>query len=158
MPGEQLTASGGVRLAYVLRGAVRGLILALGLTNCGIAATPCSAAIKHEVLSPDEKWKVVVFARTCSVLSSTQTGVSVLERQKTLGTQYPNVFNISAPSLLPPNDLRAVLDGIDVRWTSDSSMSIRYDGRATILYQVVRLWGLVVTYDCNRREKESTCQ
>lgn len=146
-----------MRVSYLPGGRLTGLVLVLGLTSCG-SMDPCSAAIIQEVPSPDQRWKAVVFNRSCGVLSSPQTGVSVLERPDSLGNHYPNVFNITAPAGLPPTDLRAVLDSVSVSWTSDSSMSIRFDGRATIFYQVVRLWGLVVNYECNRKEAKNTCR
>lgn len=116
--------------------------LALGCTK--VAA--CSAEVKQEVASPRGKWKAVVFDRTCGVLSSPQTGVSVLEPSLLPGDEYPNVFDVTYTGIRRPDEIEAILANVSVEWTSDSSLSIAFDARARILYQVTRLWGLSVTY------------
>jgi hypothetical protein len=97
-------------------------------------------------MSPDGRWKVATFSRRCGVLSSPQTGVSLFEHSDGPEGEYPNVFGITYSASVQPEDIDAVLRSVHVGWTSDSTITIEYDRRAKILYQVARLSGLSVTY------------
>jgi len=138
-------------MAPLVRSSLISLVCAGVTVGCS-KVDACSADVKKEVASPDGRWKAVVFNRSCGVLSSPQTGVSILEPSHVPGSEYPNVFDVTHSVLLRPEEIDAVLDSVSVAWTSDSSISIEYDARTTILYQVARLWGLVVTYKEVTRE------
>lgn len=106
----------------------------------------CSAQVKQEVTSPSGRWKAVAFTRSCGALGSPQTGVSVLEPTSVQGGEYPNVLNLSYTPGMRPEDAAQVLENVSVRWSDDSSITIRYDSRAAVLYQVTRVWGLTIHY------------
>lgn len=130
-------------------GLLRACLIGVACTGLAIGCNhvaACSAEVKKEVASRDGRWNAVVFKRSCGSLSSPQTGVSILEQSQAVGKEYPNVFSITYSGYLRPDEIGAVLDSVSVKWTSDSTISIEYDARAMILYQVTRLWGLFVTY------------
>jgi len=105
----------------------------------------CSVDGREEVPSPDGRWKAVVFSRNCT-LGREQTAVSILEPSRQLGSEDPNLLIMTYADTVLGEQADAVLESLSLRWTTDSSISIEYDARAMIYYQVTRLWGLVVTY------------
>jgi hypothetical protein len=126
------------------------LVSVAGTAACG-KTDRCSAAVRQDIASPNRRWKAVVFSRNCGVLSSPQTGVSILEGPATVRGEYPNVFNVKPALFLSSEDRVAVLENVTVSWTSDSTLTIRYDRRSEVLYQVTRLWGLTVRYSCEEK-------
>jgi hypothetical protein len=112
---------------------------------CGLTRAVCSNDVRREAPSPNGRWRAVILERSCGTLSSPQMGVSVFEPSQAPGSEYPNVFNVTY-SGLHPEETEAVLTSVSVRWTDDSSISIQHDARATILYQVTRMWGISIRY------------
>jgi hypothetical protein len=138
------------RAGHYFHAVLAALVSVAGTAACG-ERDRCSATVRQDIASPNRKWKAIVFSRTCGVLSSPQTGVSIVEGPATVRGEYPNVFNVTPALFLSPEDRRTVLENVTVTWTSDSTLTIRYDRRSEVLYQVTRLWRLTVRYSCETK-------
>lgn len=105
----------------------------------------CTRTIRREVPSPDNRLEAVLFTRSCP-LGRTQTAISIRESNEDLNSGYPNVFVLTYADNVVPEEGDSVLARVSLSWATDSSLSIEYDPRSKILYQVVRLWGILVKY------------
>lgn len=105
----------------------------------------CDNEIYAELLSPDNRYKAVIFQRDCGATSGFSTQISILPAANTLANEYGNIFVLKghpqshapAVSWLSNTELfiNTPLDGSEIkaesRFDSTENIRIRYAEMAT---------------------------
>jgi hypothetical protein len=104
----------------------------------GISASGCGEKCKNEsisvIASPDGKTKAVVFHRNCGANTAPNTQVSVLPA-------YSELPNIQGNALVLDADAP-----VEVKWVSDSMLSISGLGAARVSHQLEETNGVSIAY------------
>jgi hypothetical protein len=113
-------------------------VAALGIALALVAATSgcdrCTNAPVATVPSPSGKNKAVVFHRTCGVDTQVNTQVAVIP-------SYSSLSNIPGNALILTGDVP-----LDVRWTSEDTVSISGMGTARASRQEESVAGITIEY------------
>lgn len=114
-------------------------VTALWIALALVAATPgcgdiCTNAAVATIPSPSGKNKAVVFHRTCGAETQVNTQVAVIP-------SYSSLSNIPGNALILTGDVP-----LDVRWTSDTSVSISGMGTAHVSKQMESVAGITIEY------------
>ena len=104
----------------------------------GISASGCGEKCKNEsisvIASPDGKTKAVVFHRNCGANTAPNTQVSVLPA-------YSDLPNIPGNALVLDSDA-----AVEIKWISDSMLSISGLGTARVSQQQEEANGVTIAY------------
>ena len=127
-PRPRAHASGGMRKFLVLLAAV---LLTATASGCG---DMCSNKPVATIPSPSGKTKAVVFHRTCGKTTDANTQVAVIPA-------YSDLANIPGNALILGGEAN-----LQVRWVSDSSLSISGLGSAQVFKQQAQAADVAIAY------------
>jgi hypothetical protein len=81
------------------------------------APLPCNNVVSTEVISPDGKFRAVLFERDCGGTTTWSSQISILRRTEKLPNWFGNTFVQDGR----PSELN-----LEMRWTSNSSLELNY--------------------------------
>jgi hypothetical protein len=113
----------------------------------GVFGSMCGNQIITEQLSPDKKYKFIVFVRDCGATTGFSTQVSILRNDKKLrDDDSGNVLTISDHYY---GDWYNKYGGADVKaeWTTNKKILIRFDNRAETRTKENEVKGIEIVYD-----------
>lgn len=84
----------------------------------------CQNTVTYQVLSPDKKYKAVIFQRDCGFGSGISTQVSILPFSTPFPEQQGNLFSV---------DGRSAPGRLHITWNGSKKLVIVYGGRLKIL-------------------------
>jgi hypothetical protein len=124
-----------------------GLQLILVLAGATAACFDlCANKLVSEVRSPSGKMKAVVFERDCGATTGSTTQVSLLSSNKSLPNEIGNLFVATANhGKAPAGAWGGPL--VDLSWTDDAHLLLRYDGRASVSKREESLGNVNVRYE-----------
>lgn len=118
---------------------MKNLLTLIFVLLTGVSASGCGARCSNEPIavipSPSGKAKAVVFHRSCGATTAPNTQVAVIP-------SYSNLPNIPGNALVLDADLP-----LEVRWTSDSSLSVSGLASVRASKQQESVAGVSITYD-----------
>ena len=108
-------------------------------------AAACTNRILTAVVSPDGRYKAVVFERDCGATTDYSTQVSVLAASDELGRDGSNIFVADTAGGKAPSGPRG---GPQVRraWKADEELFVGHHSAARIFRKEDRYRGVVVLY------------
>jgi hypothetical protein len=97
---------------------VRALLVSFVAVLAACADTQCENTVQHEIASPGQRRKAVLFARDCGATTSTSTHLSILPMGSELSGGTGNVLIVG--------------DGmLSLRWAADDLLIVELGGRRT---------------------------
>ena len=113
----------------------------------------CGNYIGKEVLSPDSKWKAVVFERDCGATTDFSTQISLINGNQSLPHgSSGNVFTADSGRDKVRVDVKGILP-IDLNWESNNTLVVRYPARARVFTQVLQYKGVALRYVADEKLK-----
>jgi hypothetical protein len=94
---------------------------------------PCDNEVSKEIPSPDGSLKAVVFSRNCGATTGFSTQISILRGANATSNDAGNVFVADQTP-------------VDIKWLSNTRLSIAYLTGTETFYQMKQLDGVTVTY------------
>jgi hypothetical protein len=102
----------------------------------------CGNDISSETISPDKKWKAVVFALDCGATTISKElvpRVSVIRADETLSDpNRGNVFGVGNRQVRPP--------AVQVYWTGPHELTIQYPSKASVFKQETKYRDVTIKY------------
>lgn len=114
------------RASRVLLGWVAAPFLVLGCYALSVLTESCANAVLTEVQSPDGKYRVVVFERTCSNTMAWVTHASVLPRSAELPNRAGNAL-VSFDRHGSLLEGKGLAPEVQARWAGPSELVLSYD-------------------------------
>jgi len=111
-------------------------IAAASLSSCNTLL--CNNTIKQEVISPDSRWKAVVFERDCGATTGGSIQISILDRKTQLSSGVGNIFIVK------------YYPKVDVTWEDKNHLLIQYPEYSRAAKEEHTFEDIAVVY---RREK-----
>lgn len=132
------------KLYYVL---IIGFVLTTLMWTCmkDLFLTECGNQIVTEQLSPDEKYKFVVFVRDCGATTGFYTHVSILKSEEKLRDDESG--NVLALDYF--GEYINKYGGADakVEWIADRKIGIHFDSKAQAVKKETKVKGIEITYE-----------
>ena len=116
------------------------MLIGLSLSCFMVFCNPCENESIRDHVSPDGKWKVVVFERGCGATVGSNVQMSVLRASESLNSEAGNTFIIDS------NHGASALQYVYVDWKSNKSVSITYPENARVFKQEKRIGEIEVSY------------
>lgn len=116
------------------------------LSGCSVL---CDNDLVKETLSPDGKWKAVVFQRDCGATTGFSTQLSVLKAAKNLPNRNGNVLIADTDHGKAP---AAKWGGPDVqaRWPSNNILQVSFHPATRIFKQEMKFAEVTVEYSSSQ--------
>ncbi len=108
------------------------LLAVWALLLCGCSM--CGNEIGYEELSPDGKFKAVVFERDCGATTRASTQISILPKSESLTNEAGNIF-------IAKGDLR-----IAMQWISTTELSVTYPPGTTVFRKQEQKDGITIRF------------
>jgi hypothetical protein len=133
----------------VYYGLIIGFVLFTFMWTCmkGIVGSTCGNQIITEQLSPDKKFKFVVFVRDCGATTGFYTHVSILRGDKKLrDDDSGNVLTLDDHYF---GDYVNKYGGADakVEWIANRKILIHFDSKAQGAIKETKVKGIEITYE-----------
>ncbi len=109
-------------------------------------ADPCGNTVVAEVLSPDPRYKAVVFHRDCGATTGFSTQVSVIRALDPLPNESGNVFVADGQHGTTPPTGAGGLE-VGAWWKSGTSLVISHPPGARVFKQATEILGVQVAYE-----------
>ncbi|MDX1920814.1 MAG: DUF5412 family protein [Candidatus Caenarcaniphilales bacterium] len=105
----------------------------------------CSNEVIQSVISPDKKYKLVIFNRNCGATTGFSTQISILNKNFSLKNEGGNIFiadDNHGEVLLTKNKALP----IQVTWVSDREVFIKYGEKVRTFQKKDRFKGIKINY------------
>ncbi|HEV7553482.1 MAG TPA: hypothetical protein VGP65_17475 [Candidatus Angelobacter sp.] len=129
------------KAAQWLTGSFIVLVMAVG-TLLMFLGSGCGNDVSSETISPDRKWKAVIFAVDCGATTTSKElvpRVSIIRADETLSDpNRGNVFGVGNRKATPPV--------VQVDWTGPHELTIQYPSKASVFKQETKYKDVTIKY------------
>lgn len=130
-------------------GLIFGFVFILVMWTCirGLVGSMCGNQIVSEQISPDRKFKCVVFVRDCGATTGFSTQVSIIRRNEKLrDDDTGNVLTIDDHYYGGKINKFGGAD-VKVEWVTSKRVLLRFDGEAEVGTNENKIKGIEIMYD-----------